>query len=353
MLFVFRNVLKRSNPVGRKARAHFRHGGPRLRVQERDLAERGVDWVVGSRGRRPSTAPAARQRPRRSTSETVVWCTGLPSGVRLGRAAGVRRRRMAASSTAGWPTACPACSSAASSSSTPRSSMIIHGAGRDAAHVAGRIARATRSRSPRTPVESMSEPRDRATAGTAASGDRHARTLRRGGCHGRRQLTSSRAGRPTSSGPGPRRTSACARSIPTWPPKTWGASPPRPTWSATATRPTEPWRSPSTGTSTRANHWPRSATRSGWPTSTPRTAVPPSAPAGSDGRCGSWSRCPRTTVEHGYLRVHEMMRHVFAGEFPVAFRLAAEIVETGQRWHDGDLTAMGLSSSRPAAAARR
>ena len=49
-------------------------------------------------------------------------------------------------------------------------------------------------------------------------------------------------------------------------------------------------------------------------------------------------------VERGYLRVHEMMRHVYAGEFPVAFRLAAEIVDAGQRWNDGDLTAMGLQA---------
>ncbi len=39
-----------------------------------------------------------------------------------------------------------------------------------------------------------------------------------------------------------------------------------------------------------------------------------------------------------------MMTHIYAGEFPVALRLAGEILEVGQRWGDGDLTAMGLQA---------
>ncbi len=53
---------------------------------------------------------------------------------------------------------------------------------------------------------------------------------------------------------------------------------------------------------------------------------------------------PEDQVERGYLRIHEMMRHVYAGEFPIAFRISAEVVEAGQRWDDGDLTAMGLQA---------
>ena len=137
MLFVFRNVLKRTNPVGRKAKAHFRHGGPRLRVQERDLAARGVDWVVGHVVGTVTASPC---------STTVTWSTserscGARASVRL--STGSRRRRSrptdGRSSYAGWPTRCPACTSAASSSSTPRSSMLIQGAGRDGAYVADRI----------------------------------------------------------------------------------------------------------------------------------------------------------------------------------------------------------------------
>jgi DNA-binding NarL/FixJ family response regulator len=53
---------------------------------------------------------------------------------------------------------------------------------------------------------------------------------------------------------------------------------------------------------------------------------------------------PEDQVERGYLRFHEMMRHIYAGEFPLALQLAAEIVETGQRWDDGNLTALGLQA---------
>jgi len=53
---------------------------------------------------------------------------------------------------------------------------------------------------------------------------------------------------------------------------------------------------------------------------------------------------PDDLVERGYLRVHEMMRHIYAGEFPVALRISAEIVEAGQRWDNSDLTAMGLQA---------
>jgi len=45
---LFTHVLKRSNPLGRKVMEEFRfHGGPRLRVQTKDLDERGVDWAKG------------------------------------------------------------------------------------------------------------------------------------------------------------------------------------------------------------------------------------------------------------------------------------------------------------------
>jgi ATP/maltotriose-dependent transcriptional regulator MalT len=53
---------------------------------------------------------------------------------------------------------------------------------------------------------------------------------------------------------------------------------------------------------------------------------------------------PEDRVERGHLTVHEMMTHIYAGDFPVALRLAGEILEIGQRWGDGDLTAMGLQA---------
>ena len=134
-----------------------------------------------------------------------------------------------------------------------------------------------------------------------------------------------------------------ARSGSTIAPRIWGASPRRHTSSATVTPPPKPWSGPSTATSTRANRWRRSATPTGWSTCTPRTAVPPSARLGWTG-VRLLEPMPEDRVERGYLRVHEMMRHIYAGEFPVALRMTAEIVEAGQRWDDGDLTAMGLQA---------
>ena len=51
---------------------------------------------------------------------------------------------------------------------------------------------------------------------------------------------------------------------------------------------------------------------------------------------------PADQVERGYLRIHEMMRHIYSGEFLPALQLAAEIEECGQRWDDVSLTALGL-----------
>ncbi|HET6967406.1 MAG TPA: helix-turn-helix transcriptional regulator, partial [Ornithinibacter sp.] len=49
-------------------------------------------------------------------------------------------------------------------------------------------------------------------------------------------------------------------------------------------------------------------------------------------------------VEHGYLAVHEMYRHIGAGEYPAALELATRVTQTGRRHHDANLIAMGLSS---------
>jgi DNA-binding CsgD family transcriptional regulator len=49
-------------------------------------------------------------------------------------------------------------------------------------------------------------------------------------------------------------------------------------------------------------------------------------------------------VERGYLLIHLMYGHVFAGEFPEAALVAAEISAHGRRFADPQLLAMGLSS---------
>ena len=49
-------------------------------------------------------------------------------------------------------------------------------------------------------------------------------------------------------------------------------------------------------------------------------------------------------VEHGYLLVHEMHRHLGTGDFPAALVAAIGIEETGRRCRDPDLTSVGMSS---------
>ena len=49
-------------------------------------------------------------------------------------------------------------------------------------------------------------------------------------------------------------------------------------------------------------------------------------------------------VERGYVLIHVMYRHIFAGEFDSAYPLAEQITDYGHRYRDPDLIAMGLSS---------
>ena len=49
-------------------------------------------------------------------------------------------------------------------------------------------------------------------------------------------------------------------------------------------------------------------------------------------------------VEHGYLSMHEMYGHIFAGDFAGALEIAARVAETGRRCHDANLVSVGLSS---------
>ena len=49
-------------------------------------------------------------------------------------------------------------------------------------------------------------------------------------------------------------------------------------------------------------------------------------------------------VERGYMHIHVMYRHIFAGEFAAACQLAEQVTGYGHRYRDPDLIAMGLSS---------
>ena len=65
---------------------------------------------------------------------------------------------------------------------------------------------------------------------------------------------------------------------------------------------------------------------------------------------GGWvGRCQRLledvegdVVERGYLLIHLMFRHIFAGEFAEAHELALQITDYGRRFRDPDLLANGL-----------
>ena len=97
----------------------------------------------------------------------------------------------------------------------------------------------------------------------------------------------------------------------------------------TARRPTARSRSRTATTSTRDRRWPRPATPSGWGCSTTPAGTRRSAAAGWRGRSGCSQDAPADAVEHGYQAVHEMFRHIFAGEFPAALELSERIAETG------------------------
>jgi ATP/maltotriose-dependent transcriptional regulator MalT len=49
-------------------------------------------------------------------------------------------------------------------------------------------------------------------------------------------------------------------------------------------------------------------------------------------------------VERGYVLIHLMYRHIFAGEFAAACQLAEQVTGYGHRYRDPDLIAIGLSS---------
>lgn len=144
LIFVGNHVLTRRTPIGRKAMAKIRHhGGPMLRVKREDLAARGVERieqrVSGTREGRPMLDDG-----RVLDVANVVWCTGFRQVFDW----------IAPLTTdeGGWPDeyrgvveAVPGLFFCGLSFQYAFSSMVIPGVGRDAAHVAARIARRGRA----------------------------------------------------------------------------------------------------------------------------------------------------------------------------------------------------------------
>lgn len=147
MMFVFEHVLTRRNPIVRRKLGEVRsHGGPMLRVKRHHLAERGVERVeqrvTGVADGQPQLADG-----RVVDVANVVWCTGFRQDFGWIDLPGF--------GDDDWPDeyrgvveTVPGLYFCGLSFQYAFSSMLLPGVGRDAAHVAHRIAEADRTVSP-------------------------------------------------------------------------------------------------------------------------------------------------------------------------------------------------------------
>ncbi len=146
LLFAWRHVVTRRTPIGRKAMSHIRfHGGPMLRVKRADLAARGVERVTSRVEEVRDGLPVVDGTPRDVAN--VVWATGFEQAfdwIRLpilGADGYPREDRGVAADFAGL-------FFCGLSFQYSFSSMLLAGAGRDAAYVVDRlVARQRRSAS--------------------------------------------------------------------------------------------------------------------------------------------------------------------------------------------------------------
>jgi putative flavoprotein involved in K+ transport len=139
LLFLWRHVVTRRTPLGRKEMAEVRvHGGPMLRVKRADLTARGVvrneARVVGARDGLPLLADDTVVE-----AATVVWATGFRQAFDW--------IAVPVFGEDGWPREyrgvvdeAPGLFFCGLSFQYAFSSMLLAGAGRDAEHLAGRIA---------------------------------------------------------------------------------------------------------------------------------------------------------------------------------------------------------------------
>ena len=144
LLFAWRHVVTRHTPIGRKAMPHIRsHGGPMLRVKRSDLAARGVERVTSRIEEVQGGLPVVDGSPRDVAN--VVWATGFQQvfdWIRLpildedGYPREIR----------GVVREAPGLFFCGLSFQYSFSSMLISGAGRDAAYVVDRLT--TRPRQP-------------------------------------------------------------------------------------------------------------------------------------------------------------------------------------------------------------
>ena len=142
LLFVWRHLLTRRTPMGRKEMDEVRkHGGPMLRVKRSDLAARGVERVTSRVEEAEGGLPVVDGTPR--DVATVVWATGFRQDFSW--------IKLPILDDDGWPREmrgvvdeAPGLYFCGLSFQYSFSSMLVSGAGRDAAYVADRIVARTR-----------------------------------------------------------------------------------------------------------------------------------------------------------------------------------------------------------------
>ena len=145
--FVWNHLLTVKTPMGRKERDHVRfHGGPLLRVQKPDLAARGVERVTarvtGVLDGRPQLEDG-----RVLDVANVVWCTGFRQDFDW--------IKLPVIGEDGWPlerlgvvTGSPGLYFCGLSFQRAFASMLVGGAGKDAAYLAKQIGRRAASDRP-------------------------------------------------------------------------------------------------------------------------------------------------------------------------------------------------------------
>ena len=146
LIFVWKHVLTRRTPMGRKEMAEVRfHGGPMLRVKRSDLEDRGVDRradrVTGVRDGKPVVGD------RTVDVANVVWATGFRQTFEW--------INLPIVGDDGWPVemrgvvaSAPGLFFCGLSFQYAFSSMVLPGVGRDAEFVARKIAERARATRP-------------------------------------------------------------------------------------------------------------------------------------------------------------------------------------------------------------
>jgi putative flavoprotein involved in K+ transport len=136
--FLFHRVLTTDTAIGRKARPKIiSKGGPLIRVKARDLAAAGVEWVPRTAGVRNGLPVLEDDRV--LDVANVIWCTGFQPGFSwidlpvMGEDGEPMQRRGVVESE-------PGLYFVGLHFLYAMSSTMIHGVGRDAAHVAEVIA---------------------------------------------------------------------------------------------------------------------------------------------------------------------------------------------------------------------